>query len=213
MTQDLFDYITNESSVSSSSKSIAKQWDFVPTDISLPPKIVNVEVVDDKSKSPEIIELVNDEPEISLDLSTNDEPKTSNEEETESRISDSTPTQISYPPGYQTREQREIHLRECAVKRGENPDKFITITEKDRDLARIYYDKIMADAEIIEFARGDGADPEKYMELSRREKLICMEIDLWMYEDKGEPRSYTCIYNDEDWAKNIAILQENGYLW
>ena len=197
MTQDLFDSMSNESSVASSSGSIAKQavrrfsesWDFVPTNISMSP-----EIVDDKSKSPE----------ISLDLPMNNEPKNSTEV---------SPQQISYPLGYQTREQREIRLRQKAIELGEDPDKFVTITEKDRDLARIYYDKMMADAEIIEFARSDGVDPENYMELSRREKLICMEIDLRLYEDKGEPRAYTCIYNDEDWAKNIEILRENGYLW
>ncbi|CAG8655324.1 5251_t:CDS:2, partial [Paraglomus brasilianum] len=211
--------------VASSSVSIAEQavrrfsesWDKVPTDISPPPEIVHVELVDDKSEPvseiikpvndkveyPKIIELIND-PEISPDLPVNNEPKTINEV---------SPQQISCPPGYQTREQREIRLRQKAIELGEDPDKFVTITEKDRDLARIYYDKMMADAEIIEFARSDGVDPENYMELSRREKLICMEIDLRLYEDKGEPRAYTCIYNDEDWAKNIEILRENGYLW
>ncbi|CAH1769738.1 14537_t:CDS:1, partial [Entrophospora sp. SA101] len=93
ITQDLSNLIIDqpEYSVASSSKSIAKQWDFVPTDISPPPEIEHIESVDDEVESPEIIELVNDEPEISLDLSTNDEeaklrisnsPKTSNEEET-----------------------------------------------------------------------------------------------------------------------------------
>ena len=36
------------------------------------------------------------------------------------------------------------------------------------------------------------------------------EIYLREWED-GCPRSY--VYNDEEWVKNIAILQENGYLW
>ena len=89
-TRALFDSIIDqpENSIASSSKS---------TDISLPPKIVDVEVVNDKSKSSEIIEeseirgtsLVNNEPEISPDLPANDEeaklqisnsPKPSNEE-------------------------------------------------------------------------------------------------------------------------------------
>ncbi|CAG8713987.1 14139_t:CDS:2 [Cetraspora pellucida] len=147
MTQDLFNSKTNESLVASSFKSI---------DISPPPEIIHVELVDDKSEpvseiikpvndkveSSEIIELIND-PEISPDLSVNNEPKTINEE------------------------QREIRLRQKAIELGENPDKFITITEKDRDLARIYYDKIMADVKIIEFARSDGVDSENYMKLSR----------------------------------------------
>ncbi|CAG8644288.1 6982_t:CDS:2, partial [Paraglomus brasilianum] len=175
------------------------------TDISLSPEIMNVDPIDDKPKSPEIIELVNYEPEISPDLSANDELKSSNEEvNTQSK---------TYPPGYIPREEREVRLRETAVKHGDDPDKFVTITEEDRDLARIFRDKMMADAEIIDFARKDGDDPEEYMELTRREKLICMEIKLRMYEDDGELRPYTCIYNGEEWKKNIAILQENGYLW
>ncbi|CAG8625440.1 10154_t:CDS:2, partial [Scutellospora calospora] len=32
-----------------------------------------------------------------------------------------------------------------AIKLSENSDKFVTITEKDRDLVRIYYDKMIAD--------------------------------------------------------------------
>ncbi|CAG8659618.1 548_t:CDS:1, partial [Ambispora leptoticha] len=41
----------------------------------------------------------------------------------------------------------------------------------------------MADADMIDFTRRDEGDPEEYMELTRREKLICMEIKLRMYED------------------------------
>ncbi|CAG8575689.1 9399_t:CDS:2, partial [Scutellospora calospora] len=60
-------------------------------------------------------------------------------------------------------------LRKTAIKYGEDPDKFMTITEENRDL--------------------------EYIELSRQEKLICMEIKLRMYEDDSESRSYTCIYD------------------
>ena len=117
MTQDLFDSIIDQPkySVALSSKS---------TNISLPPEIEHVEPSDDKSKpSIENIKSVENKPKISPVLSTNDEPKTSNEE---------TPTQISYPPGYQTREQREIRLRQKAIELGEDPEIFITITDKDK---------------------------------------------------------------------------------
>ncbi|CAG8636450.1 2254_t:CDS:1, partial [Paraglomus occultum] len=199
----------SESPVASSSKS---------TDISMAPEIEHVEPIDDK---PEIIEeseirdytsSSNDEVKPSPDLLTNDKSEPSNEE-VKHEVPCSADTQSeTYSPGYIPREEREAHLRETAVKYGEDPDKFVTITEKDRDLVRIFRDKMMADAEIIDFARKDGDDPEEYMELTRREKLICMEIKLRMYEDDGKPRSYTCIYDDEEWKKNIAILQENGYL-
>ncbi|RHZ47839.1 hypothetical protein Glove_566g30 [Diversispora epigaea] len=206
MTQDLFDSIIDhpESSVVSSS---------VSTNISMTPKIIDVEPIDDKSELPsEIIEdepfpntPVDDLPKISPDLPMNDKLKFSNEE--------STPQLEKAPSSLPTRAEREARFRECAVKYGEDPDKFVTITEKDRDLVMIFQDKMMADAEIIDFAREEGRDPEEDMELTRRDKLICMEIKLRMYEDDGEPRSYTRIYDDEEWKKNIAILRENGYLW
>ncbi|CAG8614904.1 11974_t:CDS:1, partial [Diversispora eburnea] len=163
-----------------------------------------IEPIDDKPEPPsEIIEPSNDEVEPFPDLSANDEPKSSNEEAI---------TQLeTVPSSLPTRAERESSLRECAVKHGEDPDKFVTITEKDRDLAMIFRDKMMSDADMIDFARNDGDDPEEYMELSRREKLICIEIKLRMHEDDGKPRADA--YDDEEWKKNIAILQENRYLW
>ena len=107
--------------------------------------------------------------------------------------------------------EREKRLREWAIDHGENPDTFMTITEKDRDLSRIYRDRMMSDAEIIDFARDQNLDPEELMDMSRRERLISEEIYLREWEDEGTLRSY--VYNDEEWVKNIAILQENGYLW
>ncbi|CAG8597431.1 5378_t:CDS:1, partial [Paraglomus occultum] len=93
------------------------------------PEIGHVEPIDDKPKSPKIIEKlvsdeagsVNNEPEISPDLPAKDELKSSDEE---------TPQQISCPPGYLTRKQREVRLRKKAIELGEDPHKFVTITEK-----------------------------------------------------------------------------------
>lgn len=130
MTQDLFDSITDKSPVVSSSKS---------TDISLPPEIVDIEVVDDNPKSPEIIESVSDELEISPDLPVKDEPKTGNEASFQ---------QISYPPRYQTRDQQELRLREKAIKLGEDPDKFVTITEKDKLDSIAFRDRMQTDARM-----------------------------------------------------------------
>ncbi|CAG8636617.1 9123_t:CDS:1, partial [Scutellospora calospora] len=181
MTQDLFDYITGQSeySVASLSKT---------TDIFMTPEIEYVEPVDNKSEpSSKIIK----EPEIrGYASSVNDKPETNNEEaSTQSK---------TYLPGYIPRAERKVRLRETAIKYGEDPDKFMTITKEDRDLVKIFQDKMMADMDIIDFARKDGDDPEEYIELSRREKLICMEIKLRMYEDDDEFRSYTCIYDGEE---------------
>ncbi|CAG8660193.1 2827_t:CDS:1, partial [Paraglomus brasilianum] len=162
MTQDLFDSLTNESSVASSSKS---------TDISMTPEI---EPSDDKSKSLEIIE----ESEISPDLLANDEPKNSNEE---------TPQQISYPPGYLTREQREVRLRKKAIELGEDPDKFVTITEKDKLDSIAFRDRMQTDAKMCGFAKEAEEDPSEYMDMTVRERLISEEIIRRSLEEDGSP--------------------------
>ncbi|RHZ76065.1 hypothetical protein Glove_207g24 [Diversispora epigaea] len=183
MTQELFDSIIDqlESSVASSSKS---------TNISLPPEIEHVEVIDDKPKSPEIIEeSAKNEPEISPVLPVSNESKSNNE---------APPQQVSYPPGYQTREQREKRLRETAIKYGEDPDKFMTITEKDKDLSLIFKDKMISDAEMIQFAKDTDDDPDTLMDkdMDRRARLICIEIKIRKHEDDGEFRATP--YDDEE---------------
>ena len=47
--------------------------------------------------------------------------------------------------------------------------------------------------------------------LTRRERLICEEILLRKCEDEGNPKTF--LYDDEEWQKIIAILQDNGQLW
>ncbi|CAG8634499.1 10371_t:CDS:2 [Cetraspora pellucida] len=163
MIQDLFDSITDqsESSVASSSKSI---------DISLPPKIVDVEVIDNKSKSLKIIKLVSDEaesvnnkPEISPDLPANDELKSSNEEVN---------TQLE-----------TSHLRKKAIKLGEDPDKFVTITKKDKLDFIAFHDRMQTNARMCSFAKEAEEDPSKYMDMTVRERLISEEIIRHSFEE------------------------------
>ena len=87
----------------------------------------------------------------------------------------------------------------------------MTITEKDVNLSQEYRDRMIADAEVIEFARENKMDPNDLFYMTRRERLISEEIYLWEFEDVGKPRKY--IYDDKGWQKNISILQENGMLW
>ncbi|CAG8626040.1 5599_t:CDS:2 [Paraglomus brasilianum] len=61
-------------------------------------------------------------------------------------------------PASKRSEQREKRLREWAIDHDEDPDKFMTITEKDINLSRIYRDRMMSDAEVIKFARNDGLE-------------------------------------------------------
>jgi len=196
MTQDLFDSIIDQPkySVALSSKS---------TNISLPPEIEHVEPSDDKSKpSIENIKSVENKPKISPVLSTNDEPKTSNEE---------TPTQISYPPGYQTREQREIRLRQKAIELGEDPEIFITITDKDKLDSIAFRDRMQTDARMCGYAKEAEENPSEYMDMTVRERLISEEIIRRSLEEDGITTSW--LDTDEEWKKTINILQENGMLW
>ena len=94
--------------------------------------------------------------------------------------------QISLPPEYIPREEREKRLRQWAIDHGEDPDKFMTITEKDRN----YRDRMMSDVEIIDFARDQNLDPEELMDMSRRERLISEEIQY--ISVNGYP-SITCL--------------------
>ncbi|CAH1770620.1 6925_t:CDS:1, partial [Entrophospora sp. SA101] len=146
----------------------------------------------------------NEEVKPSPDLPINNEPETNNEEA-------GTQSKTYPPPGYISREEREKRLRQWAIDHGEDPDMFMTITEKDEDLSRIYRDRLCSDADMIQFAKDTNDDPNTLMDMSRRERFISEEIALRMFEDDGEYRVSS--YDDEEWKEKIAILQENGYLW
>ena len=82
-----------------------------------------------------------------------------------------------------TRAQREERLRKWAIDHGEDPDIFMTITEKDVNRSQEYRDRMMADAEVIEFARENKMNPNDLFYMTRRERLISEEIYLWEFED------------------------------
>ncbi|RIA84451.1 hypothetical protein C1645_832261 [Glomus cerebriforme] len=92
-----------------------------------------------------------------------------------------------------------------------NPDVFVTITEKDIRLSHEYRDRMMSDADAVDFAKEDGMDVNDIFYMSRRERLISEEIYLRNHEDAGKPRVY--VYDNEEWRKGINIFQENGHLW
>ena len=70
---------------------------------------------------------------------------------------------------------------------------------------------MIANAEVIEFARENKMNSNDLFFMTRRKRLISEEIYLWEFEDVGKLREY--IYDDEEWQKNVSILQENGMLW
>ncbi|PKK59046.1 hypothetical protein RhiirC2_795392, partial [Rhizophagus irregularis] len=88
-----------------------------------------------------------------------------------------------------------------------NPHIFMTITEKDVDQSQEYQNRMMADAEVIKFAREKGMDLNDLFYMTRRERLISKEIYLWEFEDVG--KSWEYIYNDKKWQKNVSIFQKN----
>ena len=69
---------------------------------------------------------------------------------------------------------------------------------------------MMADTEVIKFAREKGMDLNDLFYMTRRKRLISEEIYLWEFEDVEKSRKY--IYDDKEWQKNISILQKNGIL-
>jgi hypothetical protein len=69
---------------------------------------------------------------------------------------------------------------------------------------------MMADADVINFAKENKMNLNDLFYMTRRERLISEEIYFWEYKDVRKPREY--IYDDEEWQKNISILQENGML-
>ncbi|CAJ0642951.1 924_t:CDS:1 [Entrophospora sp. SA101] len=170
------------------------------------------EPVVNSSKIIETLEAVSNELEISSNISESD--KTENAEH---RVSDSsnneedTSKPVPLPSDYLTREQREKRLRQWAIDHSEDPDIFMTITEKDINLSRIYRDRMISDADMIQFAKDSDDDPNTLMEMKRRERLISEEIMFRILEDMGNPREK--IYEDDEWIEKISILQENGYLW
>ncbi|RGB31354.1 hypothetical protein C1646_764151 [Rhizophagus diaphanus] len=108
------------------------------------------------------------------------------------------------------RQEQEKRLRKWAIDHGEDPDVFVTITEKDIRLSHEYRDRMMSDADAINFAKKDGINVNDIFYISRRERLINVEIYLCNFKNAGKPWTY--VYDDEEWQKGISILQENSHL-
>ena len=87
----------------------------------------------------------------------------------------------------------------------------MTITEKDRLDSTAFWYKMEMDAWMYDYAKEGGEDPKEYMKITVRERLIEEEIIWRELENKGLTSSW--LDTDEEWQKNVSILQENGMLW
>jgi hypothetical protein len=110
-----------------------------------------------------------------------------------------------------SRAQREERLRKKAVELGEDPDVFVTITEKDRLDSITFRDRMETDSRMCGWAEELEEDPKEYMDMKVRERLIGEEIIRRGLEDDGVTSSW--LDTDEKWKKTVSILQENGMLW
>ncbi|RHZ54539.1 hypothetical protein Glove_426g29 [Diversispora epigaea] len=100
-------------------------------------------------------------------------------------------------PTYPTRAEREARLRKWAIDHSEDPDKFVTITDKDRTDSIDYLTRIEVDANTCLFNKEQGNDPHDFMEMTYRERLIGEEILRRGLEDAGEP---IWLDTDEEWG-------------
>ena len=64
------------------------------------------------------------------------------------------------------KQQHEDRLRKRAVELGEDPDVFVTITEKDRLDSTAFWYKMEMDARICGYAKDGGEDSKEHMEMS-----------------------------------------------
>ncbi|PKY58576.1 hypothetical protein RhiirA4_480603 [Rhizophagus irregularis] len=109
------------------------------------------------------------------------------------------------------RRQRENCLRKRAVELGENPDVFVTITEKDRLDSITFRDRMETDSQMCGYAEKVEEDPKEYMDMTVQERLIGEEIICHSLEKDGITSSW--LDTDEEWKKTVSTLQENGMLW
>ena len=62
----------------------------------------------------------------------------------------------------------------------------MTITEKDVRVFHKYRDRMMSDADAVDFVKEDGMDVNDIFYMSRRERLISEEIYLCNFKDAGK---------------------------
>jgi len=157
-------------------KSIQDFFDYVIKDIHTP--VASTSEASGISKTFKIPEPVIDKPETS-------------------KLSDSKPINEVSSAILPTRAQCEERFRKWAIDHGEDPDVFVIITEKDVKVFYEYQDRMMSDADAVDFVKEDGIDVNDIFYISRRERLISEEIYLCNLEDARKFQIY--VYDNEEW--------------
>ncbi|RHZ81640.1 hypothetical protein Glove_117g271 [Diversispora epigaea] len=81
--------------------------------------------------------------------------------------------------------QREARLRQKAIEFGEDPDKFVTITKKDKLDSIAFRDKMQTNARMCSYAKEAKKDLSEYVDMIMRERLISEEIIRCSLEKDG----------------------------
>ena len=110
-----------------------------------------------------------------------------------------------------TRQYYEEHFRKCAIDHSEDPNKFVTIIEKDRFDSIAFRDRMKTDVRMCGYAKEIEKVFNEYINMTVRERLIGKKIIH--YSLKNKEATFFWLDTDKKWKKIISIFQENDMLW
>ncbi|CAG8766970.1 365_t:CDS:10 [Cetraspora pellucida] len=113
-----------------------------------------------------------------------------------------------------SRAQREERLRKRAIKLSEDPDKFMTITEKDRLNSIAFHYKMEMDAQMCDYAKESEEDPNENMEMTGMTKKYKHTSEEWYALVKINFETLTIFpcghaYHRKCIEKNFLLTEEN----
>ncbi|PKC57842.1 hypothetical protein RhiirA1_471874 [Rhizophagus irregularis] len=194
VTQDLFDYVTEQTEAPFASTDLEGTTSGTSETSKTPESPINKPKVgkppESNESSNEVVNLSSKETNVK-----HDSPK---------------PNEVSSAI-LLARQQREERLRKKAVELGENPDAFVTITEKDRFDSITFRDRMVTDSRMCAWAIELDDNSKEHMDMTIRERLIGEEIICCSLKEDEIISSW--LDTDKKWKKTVSILQENGMLW
>ncbi|GBC17134.2 hypothetical protein GLOIN_2v1877063 [Rhizophagus irregularis DAOM 181602=DAOM 197198] len=182
VTQDLFDYVTEQTEAPVASTDLEGTTSGTSETSKTPESPINKPKV---GKPPESNESSNEVVNLS--------PK-----ETNVKHDSPKPNEVSSAI-LLARQQREERLRKKAVELGENPDAFVTITEKDRFDSITFRDRMVTDSRMCAWAIELEDNSKEHMDMTIRERLIGEEIICCSLEEDEIISSW--LDTDKKWKK------------